>query len=169
MAKFEELQDKISETLDSVRSTQKNALYVVLGVQKAAIDFGSEKISGLRDRTQIDVDGFIKRGEEVEGKLTDKFDEFRNSDNAVAKVMAKVESQVKDLNESTEERFKKIGDQVSDVQDKVKEQFENIKARFSKDSKPAKSAAKKVTRKPAAKKPAVKKSVAKKSAAKKAA
>ncbi len=165
MAKIKQIQakisDKVSEVLDSARSTQKNALYVVLG----AYDIGAEKISDFRERTQSEMKTCMKRGEKVESELSDKFDEFKNSENAVAKSVANVEKQIKELGESTEEQYKKVSDQVADIQEKMKDQIEQIKSRFEKGSKPA---AKKVTRKSAAKKPAAKKAPAKKAAARKA-
>ena len=169
MATFKKFQEALVKSpkvlVSSTLDFQKNVIYATLGVQKVAYEYGVDKFSSLSERAKSDVEGYIKRGEEVEETLVDKFDEFKNSENTVAKSIVSAESQLKELAGSTEEQYKKVTAQVTELTAKV---TDTVKSRLNiADAKPVKRAAKKAAPKAKAKKAPAKKAAAKKAAAKK--
>jgi predicted nucleic acid-binding Zn-ribbon protein len=113
----------------------KDALYAVLGIQKAAYDLGVEKYNELnakrKETLDFDFGSYVKRGEEVESLLQGKFEEFKGQDNFVAKQVVKAEEQAKkvadkanELNGKVSELNEKFSTAAKKVQEKVQSKFQ---------------------------------------------
>lgn len=106
---------------DAASFNPKGAVYAVLGIQKAAYDFGVEKYNALNDlrKEKLDMSGFIKRGEEVESMIQGKYEEFKGSDSFVAKRVVDAEQRYKSVAEKVSVLNEKVTSSVKKIQDKV--------------------------------------------------
>ena len=106
----------------------KDAVYAVLGMQKAAYDLGVEKYNELnakrKEKLDIDFGSYVKRGEEVESMIQGKFEDFKGQDNFVAKQVVKAEEQAKKVADKASELNEKVTSAAKKVQEKVQSTFQ---------------------------------------------
>jgi len=106
----------------------KDAVYAVLGMQKAAYDLGVEKYNELnakrKEKLDIDFGSYVKRGEEVESMIQGKFEDFKGQDNFVAKQVVKAEEQAKKVADKASELNEKVTAAAKKVQEKVQSTFQ---------------------------------------------
>jgi len=106
----------------------KDAVYAVLGMQKAAYDLGVEKYNELnanrKAKLDIDFGSYVKRGEEVESMIQGKFEDFKGQDNFVAKQVVKAEEQAKKVADKASELNEKVTSAAKKVQEKVQSTFQ---------------------------------------------
>ncbi|MBT8139619.1 MAG: hypothetical protein KJP25_07610 [Gammaproteobacteria bacterium] len=93
----------------------RDVIYASLGAQKAAYDMGSDKYEAFAKARKKDVRNYIKRGEEMEVQIKERYEEFKGADNLLAKGVVGVEDQLEKVSDLAAD----MGEKVTSIADKI--------------------------------------------------